>query len=141
MAGAQFSTSQPKSAIRKSRRFTIAEANRTLPLVSRIVRDIVATHERASQLQAQLEQVPGARETVELQGRLEAAVDQLQDYVDELSEIGCELRDYPMGLVDYPGEYQGRDVYLCWKLGESRIEYFHDVETGFAGRQPIEAGE
>ena len=42
-----------------------------------------------------------------------------------------------MGLVDFIGRHQGRDVYLCWKLGEAAIAYWHELQTGFAGRQPV----
>ncbi len=61
----------------------------------------------------------------------------LEDFVDELSEIGCELKDYQTGLIDFVGRHEGRDVYLCWKLGEERITHWHEVDTGFAGRQSV----
>jgi hypothetical protein len=57
--------------------------------------------------------------------------------VDELTSIGVELKDYQMGLVDFIGRHQGRDVYLCWKLGESKIGFWHELHTGFTGRQPV----
>ena len=56
----------------------------------------------------------------------------------ELHELGIELKDYPRGLIDFPSIREGRIVLLCWQLGEGdEIEYWHSVEAGFAGRQPL----
>jgi hypothetical protein len=132
MAAPQFSTSGTKPT-KSRRRFTLDQANKALPLVTRIVRDIVNTHERATQLQAKLEESTG-REAA-LQSQLDAALEQLQDYVDELGSIGVELKDYESGLIDFPGRHQGRDVYLCWKLGEEKVTHWHELHSGYAGRQ------
>lgn len=141
MAAGQY-TSHPKNSLRKTKYFTLAEANRSLPLVARVVRDIVNTHERAAQLQAKIEEVSSnAREAAAVQGQLEMALENLQEYVDELLSIGVELKDYESGLIDFPGRHQGRDVYLCWKPGEDRIEYWHELHTGFAGRQAVDTLE
>jgi hypothetical protein len=132
MAAPQFSTSATKPS-KARRRFTLQQANKALPLVTRIVRDIVNTHERATQLQAKLEESTG-RETA-LQSQLDSALEQLQDYVDELGSIGVELKDYESGLIDFPGRHQGRDIYLCWKLGEEKVTHWHELHSGYAGRQ------
>ncbi len=132
MAAPQFSTSGTKPS-KSRRRFTLQQANKALPLVTRIVRDIVNTHERATQLQAKLEESTG-RETA-LQSQLDSALEQLQDYVDELGSIGVELKDYESGLIDFPGRHQGRDIYLWWKLGEEKVTHWHELHSGYAGRQ------
>ena len=128
----------PKSATpsRPRRRFTLQQANSTLPLVKRIVADIVSFHGSVTKLHKQLESASG-KEQQELQGQLERSVELLQQYVDELTEIGCELKDFPTGLVDFIGRHQGRDVCLCWKLGEDHIGFWHELQTGFSGRQNI----
>jgi hypothetical protein len=129
---------------RPKRRFTLEQANSTLPLVKRIVRDIVRTHSEVLKCQQQLERAASARQQQrqqptpqETQGQLERHMTRLEDYVDELTEVGCELKDYQMGLIDFTGRHQGRDVCLCWKLGEERIAYWHEIDVGFAGRQPV----
>ena len=132
MAAPQFSTSGTKPS-KTRKRFTLNQANKALPLVTRIVRDIVNTHERATQLQAKLEESTGRENG--LQGQLDSALEQLQDYVDELGSIGVELKDYESGLIDFPGRHQGRDVYLCWKLGEDKVSHWHELHSGNAGRQ------
>ena len=136
MAGPQSLTPQPVFSSRPRRRFTLEQANRALPLVRRVVSDIVQTREVATSLQSHLEKST-AKEHKRLQADLDVAIDKLHVYLDELTEIGCELKDFQAGLVDFIGRHQGRDVYLCWKLGEERINYWHELETGFAGRQPV----
>jgi hypothetical protein len=136
MAAPQFSTSKPQQLPKSRRRFTLAEANRSLPLVSRIVRDIVEAHDKATQLQRKLENCT-AKEATALQDRLDLALEHLQEYVDELVGIGIELKDYETGLIDFTARHQGRDVYLCWRLGEEKIDYWHELQAGFAGRQPV----
>ena len=138
MAAPQFSTFPPRNnRSRVKRLFTLNEANRSLPLVARIVRDIVNTYSRASQLQAKLDESPTGKDAATARAQLEETLGRLQDYVDELVAIGVALKDYDTGLIDFPCRHQGHDVLLCWKLGEERIGYWHELHTGYAGRQPI----
>ena len=155
MAGPQFFAPGSVRPSRPKRRFSLQEANRSLPLVKRVVGDIVQTHARAMKLQHELERqqpaaaTSGKRAAAQhippqqlpqpqaLQAQLDACMNKLEDFVDELSEIGCELKDYQTGLIDFVGRHDGRDVYLCWKLGEERITHWHELDSGFAGRQSI----
>jgi hypothetical protein len=100
------------------------------------VTDIVQTRDQATQLQVQLESA-GAKDQKRIQQDLDVAIDKLHTYLDELTEIGCELKDFQVGLVDFIGHHQGREVNLCWKLGEETIGYFHELSAGFAGRIPV----
>ncbi len=136
MAGPQFFTPKSVQPSRPPRRFTLEQANRALPLVKRIVGDIVSTHVKFLTIQEQIEKA-GAKDQPILQRDLEVATNHLEDYVDELSEIGCELKDYQSGLIDFTGRHKGRDICLCWKLGEETITHWHETDTGFAGRQPV----
>ena len=72
-----------------------------------------------------------------LGAELDAVVNKLQGFVEELAEVGVELKDYQSGLLDFVSTHQGREVYLCWKLGEERIGHWHELDTGFPGRQPV----
>jgi len=137
MAGPQFLTPKPVRPSRPRRHFTLLEANSSLPLVKRIVADIVRTHGDAAKLQQLLERGAAKANQNAVQDKLEQAMHRLEDYVDELSEVGCDLKDYQAGLIDFTGRHQGRDVCLCWKLGEEKIAYWHELDSGFAGRKPI----
>lgn len=122
---------------RRRKRFTLLEANRTLPLVRRITADVVRTHAQARVLHAQLTRKMPRVDRHALGAELDIVVNKLQGYVDELAEVGVELKDYKSGLLDFVSVHQGRDVYLCWKLGEDRIGHWHELDAGFSGRQPV----
>ena len=138
MPGPQSFTPRPVRPSRPKRRFTLAQANSALPLVKRIVGDIVKTHGLILRLQAEMDRAAG-KEQAAAQSRLDESVGRLEDYVEELTEIGCELKDYQVGLIDFVGRHETRDVYLCWKLGEEKIDFWHEINAGYAGRQPVAA--
>ncbi|MCH7728161.1 MAG: DUF2203 domain-containing protein [Planctomycetes bacterium] len=70
---------------------------------------------------------------------LEKDTAKTQEYVKELTDLGVELKSPLDGLVDFPAEMDGRIVYLCWKLGEDEVQYWHELEDGFGGRQSLTA--
>ena len=63
---------------------------------------------------------------------------QLKESISKVIETGCLIKDLDVGLVDFPAIVQGEEAYLCWKLGEERIEYWHSIHEGFAGRKLID---
>ena len=137
MAAPSSSTPKRAASSRPVRRFTLDQANRALPLVRRIVTDIVRTHASAANFRELLERAAAARDQKSIQADMDRAVDRLAELIDELADIGVELKDYENGLVDFIGRHDGRDVYLCWKLGEERITHWHELSAGFAGRKPV----
>jgi hypothetical protein len=64
-------------------------------------------------------------------------VETLREQVDEIQETGCIIKDIEIGLVDWPALHQGREVLLCWKYGERQVDWWHEVDAGFAGRRPV----
>ena len=125
--------------------FSLAEANRTLPLVKRIVVDIRLLYPRWRDLVQHYEYAaaqsrPEWGESPE-QERLRAEIDgvarDINDFLLELEQVGCVFKGFEEGLVDFYGKLDGRDVFWCWKVGEERIAHWHDLESGFAGRQPV----
>ena len=69
--------------------------------------------------------------------RMRGIVDQMQADVAWLDDRGIVLRDIATGLLDFPALAGGRQVWLCWRLGEDRVEFWHGTEEGFAGRKPL----
>jgi hypothetical protein len=61
----------------------------------------------------------------------------MQELIDKLSSFGCVLKDPSIGLIDFLSLRKGREIYLCWYLGEERINFWHYLDTGFAGHQPL----
>jgi hypothetical protein len=114
------------------RLFTPAEANETLPLVRRIVRDIL---DRGKRLRALVEDSGAGRGS----DAVRAAERELRAFMAELEQIGCSFKDWSFetGLVDFPAEIDGRPVYLCWRSDEPSVGWYHPVEAGFAARRPI----
>jgi hypothetical protein len=129
------------------RYYTPAEANAALPLVGAIVRDIAELakvirdrHERLSLVRpGDRGVVPDAyqEELEHMQAEVERDQERMHEYETELKSLGVELKDYYTGLIDFPGWMDGREVYLCWRLGEPEVAHWHELEAGFAGRQKI----
>ena len=125
--------------------FTLADANRTLPLVRRVVRDIMDAHPQWKDLVARYELVASqarpewgeSKEQLDLKTQIDAVAGKINDYLRELDQIGCEFKDFEKGLVDFHGRLEGREILWCWKFGEDRIAHWHELEAGFNGRQPL----
>jgi len=113
--------------------FTPEEARKTLPLVNKIVNDILGTT-REMRLIAE-EIGPHAEENE----KLKKMASDVEGFMAELEEIGCFFKDwnFTIGLVDFPAMIDGQEVFLCWKSDEEYIEYYHGMEEGFTGRKPI----
>ena len=131
----------------KGKIFTPDEANRMLPLVSRIADDIVATYadvNRAIQAfeterpkaEADETRMPILRERDQA---VTTALDRLQTLIYEIEDLGGTVKDHEHGKVDFYGEIDGEIVYLCWQRGEDRIAFFHGLEESTGRRRPIPA--
>ena len=113
--------------------FTPIEARKTLPLVKKIVKDILNTTNEirliADDLNGKIEGDP----------RVKKMVEEVNGFMTELDEIGCYYKDwnFTMGLVDFPAIIEDKEVFLCWKSDEENIIFYHDIEAGFAGRKLI----
>jgi len=131
------------------RYFTVEQANATLPLVRAIVRDlselsrdVIERRDRLAQLQsgrnAQSTDIY-SEELTQVDQEIEKDSRRLREYVEELLKLVVEPKNGPEGLVDFPALIDGKEVYLCWKLGEPEVLFWHDTEAGFAGRQSLTA--
>jgi hypothetical protein len=134
--------SRRKAAKNKSPRiFTLEHANRTLPLVQRVVADMVRQYKKVDALEERCH-IRRPSVSSEVQANLcrqyETELEKLREFTAELTAIGCEIKDWRMGLIDFAAVREGRVVELCWKLGEPRIEFWHEVGAGFQNRQPID---
>jgi hypothetical protein len=121
----------------EERLFTVEEANATLPDLRRTLE---AMREARSVVLAGAERVRGAvagngggKET----GEYSDALGLIKRETERLSAEGILLRDIDSGLIDFPAERDGQQVYLCWQLGEDAVEFWHPLDTGFAGRRPL----
>lgn len=129
--------------------FTLDEAERTLPLLRRILTDLRHEYETWREALSAYEILAGgsradAGETGDLLEAREAvshAAARINAFLAELESIGCLFKGFEAGLVDFYALREDRLVFLCWRLGEDHITHWHEVDAGFAGRQPIDAAD
>jgi hypothetical protein len=122
--------------------FNIEEANALLPTVRGIVRRVQRAYKRVA---ASQEAARVAAERAKLGGGgiiggslYISALSEMAEHAGRLEALGVQLKDYGRGLIDFPSLREGRVVLLCWQMGEGdRLEWWHEVEAGFAGRQPL----
>ena len=121
--------------------FTLEGANATLPLVRVIVKDAMDKWRELGHLRAELADAEVHGLSEQRKRHLREEVDrierELEGCVREVAELGASIKDFETGLVDFPTKRGNKTVLLCWKAGEERIEWWHDLEAGFAGRRPI----
>ncbi len=121
--------------------YTVEEANALLPTLEPLMKQLLTRRARASRLAQQMGHLLGDyRSNV---GAVELSV-LTQDFaaiermLGKIRAYGVVIKDVNAGLLDFLSERNGRDVYLCWRYGEDRVEFFHELHTGFAGRQHID---
>ena len=126
--------------------YTVDEAERTLPLVKRIIRDVqtnFAEHETRLLKRKKLPLTPphgsaAEEQAFQLENEMEHFAGEVGRYQRELEQMGIEVKDYRAGLLDFYSRYDGRLVYLCWKSDEGeKLGFWHDLQAGFLGRQLI----
>jgi hypothetical protein len=129
------------------RHYTIAEANAMLPSLTRLLEDMREFGRQLAQMQARRaetrEKVKGNGhhnpiEDPVLTGVTEQLERALRDGIAKLAEWNIQLKDLSTGLIDFPARREGRTVFLCWQLGEPQVGFWHEIESGFAGRQPLD---
>jgi hypothetical protein len=122
--------------ITETKYFTPYEAQKTLPLVKKIVKDILDT---TKEMRLIAEDVDGKIESGDTWNQIQKMVGEVNGFIQELEEIGCLYKDwnFKIGLVDFPSVIEGKDVYLCWRSDEDEIKFYHAVEEGYSGRKPI----
>ena len=128
----------------EERVFTLAEAQSLLPRLRTLLEELSQEWKRISALNPEIQK---ARDNAPLNGYSKFGVEyvesvsHLMSLIHEIKDMGVLLKDADKGLCDFPYIKGGRMVYLCWQLGEDTIQYWHDVETGFAGREPLEESD
>jgi hypothetical protein len=125
----------------KAQRFTLEEARETLPQVKAYMEDVQAA--RREILRLRPDTLPVIQRAAmnggnkEMSG-LTAQVMRLEAGVKGIMALGVVIKDVDAGLIDFVGTRNGREVYLCWRYGEEEIGYWHEINAGFAGRQPLD---
>jgi hypothetical protein len=131
------------------RYFTLAQAQAALPQVEESLRQAISLKSSFDEVE---EEWRGESERIRLSGgalvrreklvaivqRRESIAAQLRSLLAAIQESGCLVKDLDMGLLDFPTLFRDEEVYLCWRLGEPAIAFWHAVSDGFRGRKPID---
>jgi len=132
------------------RYFTLDEARQYLPAVDVAIREGIVARRN---LELAEKDHDAQRERIMFSGGMtvdheaaqhnrekrDSSAAKLKQLLRGFDQIGCVVKDLDIGLIDFPALYRGKEVYLCWRLGEPDIAFWHEVEEGFAGRRPIDA--
>jgi hypothetical protein len=131
------------------RHFTLPQARALMPEIGRLIREAVQSKARYQEAETWLHELA---QRIMMRGGLnvdtatveswknqrEASGQTLKNSLEKIEEIGVLVKDLDVGLVDFPTLYRGEEVYICWRMDEDAIEYWHGVHEGFAGRRPID---
>jgi hypothetical protein len=132
------------------RHFSVAEANSLIPALEARFGEIMQLRGQLRATQEELERLgepptaetlartDGALPLVRARGRFRALLEAIAEELQAIDEMGVTVKDFDIGLCDFLGERQGREVWLCWQYGEKRVAYWHDLDAGFAGRRPVD---
>lgn len=129
--------------------FTLEEANALLPVVESLLEQVITAKEEAERLEGEIQSL---RQRIFLSGGMtvdiasvarnradaEAQVQKAKESLGEIDSIGVQVKDLDTGLLGFPCRIDGDLVLLCWRRGERRIEFWHTLESGFRGRQPLD---
>jgi len=131
------------------RHFTLTEAQALIPRIVPLLKAGVEARRRMESAEAGMMEMrrhvtqmggvkPDRSRALELKMRRESAAEEIQRCVDAIHGLDVQVKDLDQGLIDFPTLYRGREVLLCYRLGESGISYWHESDAGFRGRQEID---
>ena len=132
--------------------FTVGDVDALVPMLERIFRDVLQLRAGLRALENKLERATvrmsreelresddGSPEVRRAKALFRGYYEALADQLARVKSLGGEVKDVEIGLVDCPSRRLGEEILLCWRLGERKVEYWHPVDGGFAGRQPVDA--
>ncbi len=126
----------------RAKYFTPEEASELIPEVEKRFKEIAVANEAVAQLTADLDQTvrddANVLEFVDTKKKLNKAMTDMHRAVEFLEDLGCTIKDLEHGLVDFPAKRFGEEVWLCWRLGETKVSYWHGKREGFSMRKPLE---
>ncbi|MEK6963549.1 MAG: DUF2203 domain-containing protein [Nanoarchaeota archaeon] len=130
--------------------FTIESAEKTLPRLKGLLRKAIHLNRQLQALHAESlinqeeiqvetedQNIHYQFEVVKNHEQLHELTEDFYGVMEQIETMGVEVKDLEQGLIDFPGQFEGREIYLCWKLGEDRIRHWHELDTGFDARQEI----
>jgi len=132
-----------------ARFFTVGQAEQLLPEVETAIREAIAAKADYAEAESDSQEfqrrvmlqggiIVDHAKLLERKQRRASSARHLKEAVEKIQEYGCLVKDLDIGLIDFPTLFNGEEVYLCWKLGETGIRFWHGVQEGFRGRKAID---
>jgi hypothetical protein len=129
--------------------FTLQQAEQLLPQVESAIRDAISLRSEFQQAETEWQNfsrritmaggmVVDHSQVIDRKNHRESIALRLKENIEKIQDHGCVIKDLDIGLIDFPTLFHGEEVYLCWKLGESGIHFWHGMNEGFRGRKPID---
>ncbi len=126
---------------------TVDDANRMLPLLEKVVVDIVTVWDEIIQKRTELECLEknpirvdtenAAQSSQQLKLELNCLIDRINGYIREVEDLGCFVQEFKRGVINFPTLYVGRKVFLCWRPGDEEVRFWHELDESFTERTPI----
>jgi hypothetical protein len=120
-----------------SKTYTVEEANALLPYLAPTLVELREKSEQAAQIRVTVAQAAATNGGSEKRERWSRTLARVGELIERLQEWELQLRDVGTGLVDFPGLVQGEEAWLCWRLGEPEVAYWHPKDEGLSGRMPL----
>jgi hypothetical protein len=117
--------------------YTVESANALLPHLAPALVELRDNFEKAARIRTRIERAAARNGWSAHRDEEQKAMARVAELLHRIDEWGLELRDASSGLIDFPAEVNGQEAYLCWRLGEPDVAYWHSPEDGFAGRRPL----
>jgi hypothetical protein len=117
--------------------YTVESANALLPQLAPALVELREKFEEAEKIRQAYSQIAAGNGRSQRQGEEQRKMARVAELLGRLEEWGIQLRDITTGLVDFPAEMSGERVFLCWRLGEEEVAFYHSPEDGFRGRRPL----
>lgn len=124
----------------RSRYFTPAEANAALPRLRELIEYASGCYGQVKQLVHTLRDPPHDVDAEDLMSQVEGLRAEIARIVEHIHAEGVEVKGIDEPLLDFPAMFHGREVYLCWRVGEPRVLWWHPLNTGISGRQVLDYG-
>lgn len=125
--------------------FTVEEARALVPRLRELLETMREEKEELDKKSEALQELVPAMNgnghavvSANLEQQMKQLIDSIQAKIDQITRLGVELKDIDRGLVDFPSLRDGRVVYLCWLVSEPTVAYWHEIETGFLGRERLD---
>lgn len=121
--------------------YTPGDVDQLLPEIKKLLEEVSVNKRKMQVKQAELQSTSSMLEYVKVKRGLDTVLADYWRSVENVESLGCVLKSDEDGLLDFPGLRNGEEVWLCWRMGEDRVRFWHGLHEGFMGRKPIVPGD